>query len=319
MSSRTIRLDPSDNVAVAAASISTGDAVADGVTALEPIGFGHKVSIGTIAAGAPVLKYGQVIGEALVDIAPGSLVHTANLGFRAGLRRIEAGQGLPTGSIPARVDFSGFRRATGRAGTRNYIGILASVNCSATVCRAIAERASRELLPEFPNVDGFVPIVHGQGCGTSAGGDGIGILRRTLTGYGRHPNFAAVLLIGLGCEMNQIAFYGAASQGSRIESFNIQDVGGTRKAIEMAVDKLRPLAAEANLAVRASLPVSELAIGLQCGGSDGFSGITANPALGIAMDMLIAAGGTAVLSETPEIYGAEHLLTSRAKPEIAEN
>ncbi|MBY0613064.1 MAG: altronate dehydratase family protein [Beijerinckiaceae bacterium] len=315
---RVIRLDPADNVAVAASLVAAGETIFEGVTASEEIGSGHKVALRAIAAGEPVLKFGQVIGEALVDIAPGALVHTPNLGFRAGLERLAANAAIERRPSPNRQTFMGFRRPSGKVGTRNYVGVIASVNCSATVCRAIAERAERELLPSFPNVDGFVPIVHGQGCGSSAGGEGLAILRRTLSGYARHPNFAAVLLIGLGCEVNQIALYGAASKGAAIESFNIQDVGGTRAAIEMALEKLKVIAARANETVRESAPVSELMVGLQCGGSDGFSGITANPALGVAMDMLVAGGGTAVLSETPEIYGAEHLLTSRAEPEVAE-
>ena len=315
---RVIRLDPADNVAVAATIVAAGERIADGVTATEEIGSGHKIALRAIAAGQPVLKFGQVIGEALIDIAPGTMVHTSNLGFKAGLARLSGDFNLASGPLPNRQTFMGFRRPSSKVGTRNYIGIIASVNCSATVCRAIAERAERELLPQFPNIDGFVPIVHGQGCGSSAGGEGLAILRRTLSGYARHPNFAAVLLIGLGCEVNQIALYGAAGNGAAIESFNIQDVGGTRAAIEMAIDRLKAIAARANESVREVTAVSELVVGLQCGGSDGFSGITANPALGVAMDMLVAAGGTAVLSETPEIYGAEHLLTSRAEPEVAD-
>ena len=276
--SNVIRLDPSDNVAVAAELVSAGHYVGNGVSALEDIPSGHKVALMPIKAGEPVLKFGQVIGEAAIDIAAGAWVHTPNLVFRAGLQRISAAQAAPSVQRPSRTSFKGFRRASGKAGTRNYIGVIASVNCSATVCRAIAERAERELLPRFPNIDGFVPIVHGQGCGSSAGGEGLAILRRTLVGYARHPNFAAVLLIGLGCEVNQIALYGASGQNAAIESFNIQDVGGTRAAIDLAVKRLEAIAEIANQAEREDIPVSELVIGLQCGGSDGFSGITANPA-----------------------------------------
>ena len=312
-----LRLDMADNVVVAVEALASGSPIADGVHALQDVPSGHKVATSLIRSGQAVLKFGQVIGEALCDIEPGGWVHSHNLGFRQGLQRLTPSNGAISSADDIRTSFQGFRRASGKAGTRNYIGVIASVNCSATVCRAIAERAERELLPKFANIDGFVPIVHGQGCGSSAGGEGLAILRRTLVGYARHPNFAAVLLIGLGCEVNQIALYGTSQGNAAIESFNIQDVGGTRAAIQKALDRLEVIAAKANETVRESIPVSELVIGLQCGGSDGFSGITANPALGVAMDVLVAAGGTAILSETPEIYGAEHLLTSRAEPAIA--
>ena len=185
------------------------------------------------------------------------------------------------------------------------------------MCRRIAEEANQKLLPRFPGIDGFVPIVHGQGCGSSTAGEGPGILKRTLAGYLGHPNFAASLLIGLGCEVNQIVLYGKAGPGAAITAFNIQDVGGSRSAVAKALELLEPMAEAASRLVREEVPASALVVGLQCGGSDGFSGITANPALGSAMDRLVAAGGTAILSETPEIFGAEHLLTARAEPEVA--
>lgn len=314
---RVVILAADDDVGVAIRGLEPGDPVTEGVTAREAIPAGHKVALRPIARGAVVIKFAQPIGEALVDIAAGDHVHVDELGFVPGTERrsvARAGRPLPAAEA---ATFLGYRRADGRVGTRNYIGVVASVNCSVTVCRRIAEEANRTLLPKYPGIDGFVPIVHGQGCGMSTGGEGPAILRRTLAGYLGHPNFAASLLIGLGCEVNQIVLYGKAGAGAEITAFNIQDVGGSRSAVLKALELLEPMAAAASRPTRVEVPVSELVIGLQCGGSDGFSGITANPALGSAMDLLIAAGGTAILSETPEIYGAEHLLTARATPEVA--
>lgn len=306
-----------DDVGVAIRALSPGDAITDGVVACEAIPAGHKVALRPIPRGAAVLKFSQPIGEALVDIPAGAHVHVERLGFVPGTERRAVERNARPLPVPTAATFRGYRRADGRVGTRNYIGVVASVNCSVTVCRRIAEIADRELLPRYPGIDGFVPIVHGQGCGMSTGGDGPAILRRTLAGYLGHPNFAASLLIGLGCEVNQIVLYAKAGPGAEITSFDIQDVGGSRSAVEKALALLEPMAAAASRLERVEVPASELVVGLQCGGSDGFSGITANPALGAAMDRLVAAGGTALLSETPEIYGAEHLLTARAEPEVA--
>lgn len=307
-----------DDVAVAVRALAAGDPVADGVVAREPIPAGHKVALRRIEAGRLVVKFAQPIGEASADIEAGAHVHAHNLVFVPGSERraVEhATRPLPP-AMPA--TFRGYRRSDGRVGTRNYIGVVASVNCSVTVCRRIAEEANRQLLPRFPGIDGFVPIVHGQGCGQSTAGDGPEILKRTIAGYLGHPNFAASLLIGLGCEVNQIVLYAKAGRGGSITSFNIQDVGGSRSAVIEALKLLEPMAAEAAKLEREEVPASELVIGLQCGGSDGFSGITANPALGNAMDRLVACGGTAILSETPEIFGAEHLLTARAEKDVAD-
>lgn len=317
MSPAVIVLATDDDVAVALRALAPGEAVVAGVTASEAIPAGHKVAVKPIRRGALVVKYGQAIGEALADVAAGAHVHVHNLGFVAGADRRTAGGTSRPDAMPATATFEGFRRADGRVGTRNFVGIVASVNCSVTVCRRIAEVANRELLPRHPGIDGFVPIVHGQGCGMSTGGEGPAILRRTLAGYLGHPNFAASLLIGLGCEVNQIALYGKAGPGAEITAFDIQDVGGSRSAVAKALDLLAPMAEAASRARRETVPAAALTVGLQCGGSDGFSGITANPALGAAMDRLVACGGTALLSETPEIFGAEHLLTARADEAVA--
>jgi altronate hydrolase len=208
--------------------------------------------------------------------------------------------------VSAPAHFQGIRRPDGRVATRNYIGILTSVNCSATVARMIASRASTE---GFPNVDGVVALTHGTGCGMAADGDGIRLLRRTLNGYARHPNFAAILVIGLGCEVNQLTGFDLPVD---TPTMTIQELGGTSATVRRGLEVIRELLPAANAVTRSPVPASELVVGLQCGGSDGYSGITANPALGAAADLLVRHGGTAILAETPEVYGAEHLLTRRA-------
>jgi altronate hydrolase len=208
--------------------------------------------------------------------------------------------------------------------TRNYIGILTSVNCSATVARAIADHFRRdihpELLADYANVDGVVALTHGLGCGVDPKGEGLAVLQRTLGGYACHPNFASVLVIGLGCETNQISALMSAQGlkvGANLQTFTIQDTGGTTKTIERGIELIKQMLHEANSVQRQPIPASHLTVGLQCGGSDGYSGISANPVLGVAVDLLVRHGGAAILSETPEIYGAEHLLTRRAvTPEV---
>jgi altronate hydrolase len=220
----------------------------------------------------------------------------------------------------------GFRRADGRVATRNYIGILSSVNCSATAASAIADHFSRHMHPEalqhYPNVDGVVALTHGTGCGMDGDGVGMQILRRTLAGYATHANFAAVLVVGLGCEVNQMDAWLTGSclrEGDTLRVFNIQDSGGTSRAVAQGIQLVQAMLPGANQTQREPCSASHITIGLQCGGSDGYSGISANPALGAAVDLLVAHGGTAILSETPEICGAEHLLTRRAvKREIGE-
>ena len=316
---KSIILSGLDNVAVACQPILSGEALANGALAVEKIDQGHKVSIVPIKSGDEVVKYGQAIGRATQGIGIGQHVHSHNLAFFDD--RLSAGGHAPpilaTDEDKHRT-FMGYRRPDGRAGTRNFIGILASVNCSTTVCRSIAEAANRLVLPDFPGVDGFVPIVHGQGCGMSNSGEGMRVLHRTLAGYARHPNFGGVLMIGLGCEVNQILLYGQSQNKETKRHFNIQDAGGSRKSVEKALLILREIAAEVQVLKREPISISEIIVALQCGGSDGLSGITANPALGVAVDLLAGCGGTAILSETSEIYGAEHLLAARAKsPEVS--
>jgi altronate hydrolase len=315
---RTLRLAAADNVAVAVDQIDKG-ANAAGVVAAARIPRGHKMALQPIAAGAAILKFGQVIGIAKSAIAPGEWVHEHNVGM-ADLQRdyefcVDAGAQAPL-PLADRATFEGFRRSNGRSGTRNYIGVLTSVNCSASVARFMTEAVTRSgILADYPNVDGVVSFVHGSGCGMAAFGEGFDILKRTQWGYASNPNLAGVLLVGLGCEVFQIGrmkeLYGIV-EDETFQTMTIQETGGTRRTIEAGVDRIRAMLPRANAARRETLPASELTLALQCGGSDGYSGITANPALGAAADILVRHGGTAILSETPEIYGAEHLLTRRA-------
>jgi altronate hydrolase len=211
--------------------------------------------------------------------------------------------------------FDGIVRPDGRIATRNYIGVISSVNCSASVCRFIADAFRGQALEDFPNIDGVVPITHGTGCGMAGQGEGFDYLMNTLSGYARHPNFGGVLLIGLGCEVMQLDGLlcdGSLTAGPFLHAMAIQDTGGIRSTVDRAIALIREMLPDLNRVQRQPVPAAQLILGLQCGGSDGYSGITANPALGIASDLLVRQGGTAVLGETPEIYGAEHLLTRRA-------
>ncbi|WP_226780240.1 UxaA family hydrolase [Oceaniglobus trochenteri] len=309
-----IRLDADDNVVTATRSLPADHPI-ESVTTTGLIPSGHKIATRAIAKGEQIRKYAQFIGLASEDIAPGSHVHTHNTEFRNTDVEYEFGTDLRP-VAPAKGDtFMGYRRENGKVGTRNYIAIVTSVNCSATAARRIADAFGPEELAQYPNVDGVVAFVHGTGCGMAGDGDGFEALQRVMWGYARHPNHAGVLMVGLGCEINQIDWLLEAwglKQGPLFQAMNIQGVAGLRKTIEVGIEKVRAMLPIANEFVRTECPVSELKVALQCGGSDAWSGITANPALGHACDLLAAQGGTGVLAETPEIYGAEHLLTRRA-------
>jgi altronate hydrolase len=319
-----LRLNPADDVVIARRQLVAGTLIkSEGITVSGLVPPGHKVATRSLAVGTPVRRYNQIIGFATREIRPGEHVHLHNLGIGVEHGAFERDyafcadvQSTPTVATPA--TFMGIVRSDGRVATRNYVAILSSVNCSATVARAIADRYRRDIFPDaladFPNVDGVIALTHGTGCGMDMG-ESMQVLRRTMAGYARHPNVAAVIFIGLGCEANQItSLFGAENlkESERIARYNMQDVGGTAKAIERGVALVREMLPAANRVERVPVPASHLMLGLQCGGSDGYSGITANPALGNAVDRLVAHGGTAILSETPEIYGAEHLLTRRA-------
>jgi altronate dehydratase len=308
---RALQLNEADQVAVLLHAAETGDEIL-GAIAQEPIPVGHKIAIKPVAAGAPVLKYGQVIGIAATGIAPGEHVHSHNLRVGEADRNISLGNAPHGPTAKTAPTFEGFVRPQGRVGTRNFVGVITSVNCSATVARRIADSFTGTNLP---GVDGVSAFTHSSGCGMSKSGEGIDTLERTLAGYAVHPNFAGVLIVGLGCEVAQIGdlLTGFGIQpGPRLRTLTIQEAGGTLKAIERGQALVRELIEEAQSDRRSTVSASHLMLGLQCGGSDSWSGVTANPALGIAADLIVHNGGTAILSETPEISGAEHLLLRRA-------
>jgi altronate hydrolase len=312
----TIRLHPDDDVVIARAEIARGTLVArEKVSAVVTIPAGHKLSVRDIAQGEPVRRYNQIIGFATRAIAAGEHVHVHNIAMGEFERDyafcVDTRQ---TQLVKDPATFLGIRREDGRVATRNYIGILTSVNCSATVARMIADHF-RNNLRDYPNVDGVVALTHKTGCGMAGDGEGMTLLRRTMSGYAQHPNFFAVVGIGLGCEANQIHFWLDSAKlrlCDRLQAFTIQEKGGTTKSVREGIARIGALLPQANRVRREPVPASELILGLECGGSDGYSGISANPALGAAADLLVRNGGTAILSETPEIYGAEHLLTRRS-------
>lgn len=318
MTGNSIRLHPSDNIEIALKDLKAGDCLAvSGVEVKDPVPRGHKVAIADIPTGTMVLRYGQVIGQATTDIAAGGHIHVHNIAM-ADLT-LDYAFGSEAQRLPAANEartFMGYRRSDGRFGTRNYVAILTSVNCSGSVARFIAEAAEKsDWFNGLDNVDGVVPIVHGSGCGMSGSDEGYATLYRTLAGYARSPNIGGILLVGLGCEVMQIPDLVGKERlrpDGNFRYMTIQSTGGTRKTVEAGLEMLHEIAVEANKIKREPAPISEITIGLQCGGSDSYSGITANPALGYASDLLVQHGGTTILSETPEIYGAEHLLTRRA-------
>ena len=324
-----IRLHPSDSVVVALRNISAGEPLDEtslpGLCARQHVPQGHKLALVALSPGDPVRKFGQVIGLASAPILPGEHVHLHNLAYTPSpADRTFRGGELPALDLPV-VDedtFLGIVREDGSVATRNYIGVMTSVNCASTVARLIADQfRGPGALADFPNVDGVVALTHKGGCGARDGGEAIDVLRRTIAGYARHVNFAAVLLVGLGCEDNQISRLlqeEHLATGSRIHAFTLQDTGGTQATMKAGAAAIRDLLPRANAVQRQRVSVAHLTVGLQCGGSDGFSSLTANPALGVASDLLVQHGGTTILSETPEIYGAEDTLLRRAaSPQVA--
>jgi len=324
--SLVIKLHENDDVAIARGAIAAGTVVAElgGLVVADDIPAAHKVAIRDVAQGAPVRRYGQIIGFATQPIRAGQHVHVQNVSIGDFDRDYAFGEDVkPVQPAQAPLTFDGFRRADGRVATRNYIGVISTVNCSATVTKMVAQHFSAPgALDAFPNVDGIVPLTHSFGCCIDHHGEGIQQLRRTIGGFVKHPNFAGVVIVGLGCEANQMGAMFVAEgvePGPLLVPLVMQEEGGTQKTVDAAIAAINRMLPVANEVKREPLPVSHLNIALQCGGSDGYSGITANPALGAAVDLLVAHGGTAILSETPEIYGAEHLLTRRAiRPEVGE-
>ena len=324
----TMRLHPKDNVGLALTKIKENCSF-ENVIAQENIPAGHKIALVEIRKGEPVRKYNQTIGFASQTIQAGDHVHTHNIELRSFERLPETdltnnnsanktvSKSLCSGET---ATFKGYLRANGKVGTRNYVGILSTVNCSATVCQRIADNFKEDIMVTFPNADGVIALTHDSGCGMSIEGEGLALLQRVLTGYAEHPNFAGILIIGLGCEVNQVSALIKKidpNEKHHLRTLVIQDNEGTRKTIEKGVTIVQKLLEGLKDLQRENVSAKHLCIGLECGGSDAYSGISANPALGAAADLVVEHGGTAILSETPEIYGAEHLLIQRAvTPEV---
>ena len=314
-----IRLHDNDNVITAKSDIDTDMLLNDeNITTKQFIPVGHKIATKDISKGQDIIKYDNIIGTATDNIAVGDHVHVHNTGMSDKKRDYEFSQGCKELEIlpeDKQATFMGYKRPGGKYGTRNFVGIISSVNCSATVCKKIADTFNEEVMSQYPNVDGVVSITHSLGCGGNSNGMGWELLQATMQGYSRHPNFGGLLVIGLGCEVNQVAGMAQSMSWANSDTFKmmtIQEVGGSRKTINEGVEMIKQMLPILNKNKREKCPASGLILGLECGGSDAYSGMTANPALGAAVDLLVKNGGTGTLAETPEIFGAEHLLTRRA-------
>ena len=303
-----ILLHPDDDVAVVGQDVAPGTVLTvsgRAVKAIDAVPSGHKIALHAMAAGAPVRKYGHVIGHARVPIAPGEHVHLHNLGYRPLEAVATIPESRPTPPRPvAQRTFRGFRRRNGKVGTRNMIGLVTTVNCSASVSRFIAaEVEKRGLLHDHPSVDGIVALTHTSGCAMPTAGEGYELLRRTILGYANHPNFGGILLLSLGCETNELA---GLMDDPRFDvavpyrALVIQEEGGTRETVRAGVDAITELLPRIADVEREDVPASELIVAMECGGSDAYSGIAANPVVGRASDRIVAEGGTAAFGETPE-------------------
>ena len=335
-----IQLHAKDNCIVALQTLPQGSQidVAEKTVSLQAtIPAGHKVSIAPIEKGQAVIKYGWPIGVATQRIELGVHVHDHNLRCEHNIDFTNLATETPVS--PAKISgrfFDGYVRANGSVGTRNYIAVISTVNCSATVSRFIANHFTEKVLGEFPGVDGVIAFKHDSGCGMAYEGIRHQTLSRVLGGVARHPNIAAYVLIGLGCEQNTLGHLlksqklvpltlagidtnSKTNQRSNYEAarevpvLSIQDSGGTRATVKRGIEMVSELLPLVNQMNRTRVSAEHLILATKCGGSDGYSGITANPALGIAADRTVACGGTAILSETTELYGAEQLFTRRAQ------
>lgn len=330
-----LRLHPRDDVVIAKIDLPAGATLDLGAETQHQtlqvrqwVPRGHKIALRGIEAGEAVRRYGQAIGFASQTILAGEHVHTHNLGIKGFSRKHAFGVDVqPVIYVPesGRRTFDGYQRADGRVGARNYIAVISTINCSAHVARQIAHHFTPERLVDFPNVDGVIPLTHSYQCSLYVDSPEYVILQRTLAGIARHPNVGAFIVVGLGCETNQAADLvsnydlcnGCAGLLPCQPSLVIQDLGGIRKTIDAGIAAIQKLLPVANSARRTPQPISGLTLALQCGGSDSWSGVTANPVVGLVADEIVRQGGTVVLAETPEIYGAEHLLTRRAvSPEV---
>jgi len=324
-----IYLHSQDNICVAARPLATGTAIdvaGSSITLTEAVPLGHKIAMRAISKDEPVRKYGQIIGFASEAIKAGGWVHSHNLAIGEFVRDYAPATETPPPptSLTGRT-FDGYRRASGKAGTRNYLAIISTVNCSASVSKYVAERFDETLLKDYPNIDGVIALKHDNGCAMQFGGLQHKMLNRVMGGMAKHPNIGGYLLCNLGCETGTLGSLleqeqlvqldGATNKRSGPPVFTLQELGGTTKTVEAAVKKVAEMLPAVDDVKREPIPASEIVLGTECGGSDGNSGITANPAVGFASDLLVACGVTSILSETSEIYGAEHLLTRRAVSE----
>jgi altronate hydrolase len=327
-----VHLRSTDNVAVARQTIPAGSEIRTPngtITVPNVVRLGHKFAVAPIKEGDAIQKYGQIIGFAGSNIALGDHVHTHNVVLGQFERDYAHASQIPTPLPPPAEyrNFMGYDRGPSRAehqryGTRNYLAIISTVNCSAATSKYVAEKLRASgILKDYPNVDGVLPIVHKHGCAMAYDGDDHHQLNRTLAGFANHPNVAGYILIGLGCETGQ-ATHLIESQKLSLQQLgkpkngplvlSIQDSGGIGKTVDAGVKAIAEMLPRANDVKRVSISAKHLILGTNCGGSDGNSGVTANPALGVASDLMVQQGGTTVLAETTEIYGAEHLLTRRA-------
>ena len=320
VTAKLIRLHAGDNVALAAESLARGSRLDDkNLTCTADVPAGHKVALTPIAKGEAVHKYGTLIGHALTDIEPGDHVHSHNLAMSDHSQEYRVGvDAKPTSVLPPeqRAVFQGYVRGNGKVGTRNYIGVLSTVNCSASVSHFIADQAETLLKDQLDNIDGIVGVSHGAGCCMTIGGEGLEILQDSLAGFARNPNFCAVLVVGLGCEVNLVSTFMESSglaTGPLLATLDIQELGGTAKTVAAGVEKIKEMLPRLSHIKRETVSAEHLMVALECGGSDAYSGISSNPALGAAADLVVQHGGTVILAETPEIYGAEHLLIQRAE------
>ena len=322
MQNNLIVLNKNDNVAVTPFIIPAKTKIeGQNISSIDDIPFEHKICLKPVNTGDPVIKYDQIIGFASKNIIPGEHVHSHNLEFKEFDRAFKVEERKSIINEKSELFFNGIKRNNGQVATRNYIGIISTVNCSATVTKMISEKIKQSnILKDFPNIDGIVTITHSTGCGMNTESEGMQIFQRTIDGFKNHPNFSHVFVLGLGCECAQVnIFKDNVKQHDRIHFLTIQDEGGTKKIVDKVLSEIKNLLKVSNNVKREPLSVNNITLALQCGGSDGYSGISANPALGVAADMLVKQGGSSILSETPEIYGAEHLLINRAnKQETAD-
>lgn len=326
-----VLLNPNDDVVIAKQPLLPRTVLktpAGEVRVRQMIAPGHKVALHAVAKGDEVRRYNQIIGFATQDIAAGDHVHSQNLSVGEGLELDYAAttEYVPVEFVPEakRRTFMGFRRKDGRVGTRNFVAILASVNCSSSATERIANYfRDPEVMKAYPNVDGVIPLGTKGGCGSHYGSSDLGVLQRTMAGIVDHPNVGGYVILSLGCEVNQptdLIESTGLGNGHQPTVLTIQQDGGFQKTVEAGIEAVKKLLPIANQATREPIPASELMVALQCGGSDGWSGVTANPGLGKAADEIVRQGGTVVLGETTEVYGGEHLLTRRARSqEVAQD